>query len=130
MYFYNYFDLDTNYATIVEDALKQNNNVLTTSATLGKGIRILNQQPFETTFSFIISQNNNIQRIKSSIEKLCALAGEEINSPFGEYYAFPTASRLRLSVSSDSRISSFSTNQFTWWWFTVSVFTIAVAQLP
>ena len=57
----------------------------------GAGIRILRQDPWETTVSFIISQNNNIPRIKKIIAALCELAGEKIGD---EDYAFPTASAL------------------------------------
>ena len=57
----------------------------------GAGIRILRQDPWETTVSFIISQNNNIPRIKKIIAALCELAGEKIGD--GEY-AFPTAPAL------------------------------------
>ena len=39
------------------------------------GIHILNQDPWEVLCSFIISQNNNIPRIKSIIERLCRCYG-------------------------------------------------------
>ena len=98
-YFQNYFDVFTNYQLIVNSALSQNNKTLTLSATLGKGIRILRQNPTETLFSFLISQNNNIPRIKQSIEKLAEKVGQKRLSPFGEYYAFPTVTELAtLSV--------------------------------
>lgn len=57
----------------------------------GAGIRILRQNPWETTVSFIISQNNNIPRIKKIIAALCELCGEELGD--GEY-AFPTPEAL------------------------------------
>lgn len=47
----------------------------------GKGIRILTQEPVETVISFIISQNNNIPRIKQIIERLSAQLGEGIEIP-------------------------------------------------
>lgn len=55
-----------------------------------RGIRILRQDPWETLCSFIISQNNNIPRIRKIIEALCRQYGEEI--PGG--YAFPTPDAL------------------------------------
>ena len=58
---------------------------------MGKGIRILNQDYTETLFSFIISQNNNIARIKGIIEKLCLALGEKKQFKDIEYHAFPTA---------------------------------------
>ena len=52
-------------------------------------LRILHQPLFETIISFIISANNNIPRIKSIINKLCALFDD----------AFPTPEQLaELSV--------------------------------
>jgi N-glycosylase/DNA lyase len=35
------------------------------------GLRLLKQEPFETLISFIISANNNIPRIRGTLEKLC-----------------------------------------------------------
>lgn len=57
----------------------------------GKGIRILRQDPWETLCSFIISQNNNIPRIKKIIASLCALCGDELAEGI---YSFPTAQRV------------------------------------
>jgi N-glycosylase/DNA lyase len=68
--------------------------ILSVSANLGKGIRILNQDAVETLFSFIISQNNNIPRIKKSIEKLCQGLGEEKEFEGIKYYAFPTVEKM------------------------------------
>ena len=93
-YFYNYFDLNNDYYKIYESALNENVDVLTKSLETGKGIRILNQDKFETIISFIISQNNNIKRIKGIIEKLCIALGEKKLFNQKYYYAFPTVERL------------------------------------
>ncbi len=59
-----------------------------------RGLRLLNQNPEETLFSFLISQNNNIPRIHGSIERLCSLLGEE-RTFLGEiFHAFPTTAAL------------------------------------
>ena len=100
-YFYNYFDLGVDYSKIVNSALSYNISVLTKAVTLGKGIRILRQDSVETLYHFIISQNNNIPRIQSSIEKLSTLYGQKILSPFGEFYAFPTIETLNNLTISD-----------------------------
>ena len=55
-----------------------------------KGIRILRQDRWETLCSFIISQNNNIPRIKGIIGRLCEAFGERIDGG----YAFPSADRI------------------------------------
>ena len=45
-------------------------------------------------YSFIISQNNNIPRIKGIVGRICSALGEKKSSPFGEYYTFPSSSAL------------------------------------
>lgn len=99
---YSYFDLNREYEQIVE-TLSQN-NVLKEAATFGKGIRILKQEPWETLCSFIISQNNNIPRIKGIIGRLCENFGEKTQNGF---YTFPTAEKIStLSLEDLSVIRS------------------------
>lgn len=62
----------------------------------GKGIRILNQEKFETIISFIISANNGISRIRKSIEKISNLYGNYITEDKNRiYYSFPSPSVLK-----------------------------------
>ena len=84
----DYFDLNRNYNEII--AAISGNKVLNEAAKFGSGIRVLNQEPWETLCSFIISQNNNIKRIKGIIARLCENFGENK----GDYYAFPTAEKI------------------------------------
>ncbi len=93
-YFANFFDLDRDYFKIYESAKEEDVDILRLACEKGKGIRILNQDPVETTFSFIISQNNNIPRIKGIIEKLCKELGERKLFLGEEYFAFPTAENM------------------------------------
>ena len=93
-YFAEFFDVARDYSAIVKNAISRG-GVLAESAKSGKGIRILNQNKREMLFSFIVSQNNNIPRIKGIIERLCAGAGEKKNALGEEYYAFPTPERLK-----------------------------------
>ena len=86
----NYFDLETNYASIrhdIEDfaAGKPYEKTLIDAANFGKGIRILKQEPFEMLVSFIISQRKNIPAIRSSVERICQRFGRRV----GEVYLFP-----------------------------------------
>ena len=81
-----FFDLERDYAKIIESFRFDEH--LTVAAKSGDGIRILAQEPWETLCSFIISQNNNIPRIKKIIEALCTICGERIDE---NYYAFPSA---------------------------------------
>lgn len=99
-YFYRYFDLARDYAEIVDAALSFNVPLLTRSAQACKGLRILNQNREEMIYSFIVSQNNNIPRIKGIIEKICSASGERKNSAFGEYYAFPSSAALAKADAS------------------------------
>ena len=89
-----YFDLNRNYEEIKEKLSKIDNN-MKTSVEYGKGIRILNQDLWETIISFIISANNNIPRIKGIIEKLAKQYGNEIKYNKNKYYTFPTPKQLK-----------------------------------
>ena len=93
-YFDNFFDFNENYREIVDFALKSPFDVLKTAAEKGKGVRILRQNKEEMLFSFIISQNNHIPRIKKCIERMCEKLGEEKSFMGEKYYAFPTAEKI------------------------------------
>lgn len=93
-YFRNYFDLSRDYEKIYSAAIKEKTEILTSAANAGKGIRLLNQNLEETLFSFIVSQNNNIPRIKGIIEKLCTALGEKRTFLGEEYFSFPTAKAM------------------------------------
>lgn len=90
---YDYFDLGRDYGKMKE--IFSQDEILKEAVKFGSGIRILNQEPFEILISFIISANNAIPRIKSSIERLSKRYGKHIGEYNGkEYYAFPTAEAL------------------------------------
>lgn len=90
----HYFDLDKDYEKIC-DTLKQD-PLLAPTVDAYYGIRILNQDSWEALCSFVISQQNNIKRIKGIIARLCEKYGEETENGF---YTFPSAQRLsELSV--------------------------------
>ena len=93
-YFYHYFDLERDYQSVYNSALNENIEYLEKSAKAGKGIRILNQNKFECLVSFMISQNNNIKRIKTSINELCYNLGEKKSFLNEEYFAFPSIEKL------------------------------------
>ena len=92
-YFINFFDLERDYCAIVNSAIKEG-GIIAECAKAGKGIRILNQNKTETLFSFIVSQNNNIPRIKGIIERLCLGAGRKKEFAGEEYYTFPTVEEM------------------------------------
>lgn len=87
-FWHSYFDLDTDYAKLIERFSED--AFLKEACREKSGIRILRQQPFEVLISFIISQNNNIKRITGIIDRLCESFGEKRD--FG--YLFPTERQL------------------------------------
>lgn len=92
----NYFDLDTDYEVVRLgfDA----GEYLRRCAGFGAGIRILRQERWEALCSFIISQCNNIPRIKGIVERLCRAFGEPLELEGETLYSFPDASVIaRLS---------------------------------
>lgn len=94
-FFYDFFDLNTNYEQIIANLKKD--ELLNKAVDFGSGIRILNNDGYEMLISFIISANNNIGRIKKSIEYLCARFGTNM----GEYFAFPTLQQLKFATVQD-----------------------------
>ena len=97
-----YFDLDRNYEEI-KMQLSNIDKYLKTSVEYGKGIRILNQDLWETIISFIISANNNIPRIKGIIERISKKYGTEIEWNGEKYYTFPTPEQLGKATVEDLR---------------------------
>ena len=91
-----YFDLNTNYEKIKEK-LANIDEHLANSINYGNGIRILNQDLWETIISFEISANNNIPRIKGIIERICKKYGNEIRWNDKTYYTFPSIQELSKS---------------------------------
>lgn len=91
--FIRYFDLDFDYGQIVDMTGERfgRESLIYRAAAAGRGIHIMRQESWEALASFIISQNNNIPRIKGIIERLSRSLGEPIG---GGKYAFPTASAV------------------------------------
>ena len=89
-----YFDMGRDYEKIKQQ-LSKIDSYMKESIEYGKGIRILNQDLWETIISFIISANNNIPRIKGIIERLSKSYGKEIQWNGKKYYTFPTPEELK-----------------------------------
>ncbi|MDR1528060.1 MAG: hypothetical protein LBS22_00510 [Puniceicoccales bacterium] len=87
----DYFDLRRDYGMIKDLILMADDPFLRNAVAHGSGLRILYQDLWEVIVSFIISQRNNIPRIKSTIEKLCA--------PYA--YAFPSPHILAQYAEKD-----------------------------
>lgn len=95
----NYFDMSRDYDLLTQELSNIDSNLLEATK-FGKGFRVLKQDLFEMIISFIISANNNIKRIKSSVEKICTICKNEIGEFDGKiYYRFPTPSQIaELSI--------------------------------
>ena len=90
----DYFDIERNYNEIIKLIKTE---TLKTAAEHSSGIRILRQEPWEALCSFIISQNNNIPRIKGIIERLCENFGQQINGGF----SFPSPKTISVLTPED-----------------------------
>lgn len=91
-----YFDLDNDYGQY-RSAVSEQDRYLGAAITFGSGIRILRQNVWEMLISFIISQQNNIKRIRKCIETICERYGEKryiTDSGDAVYYTFPDAQAL------------------------------------
>lgn len=90
----SYFDLDGNYGQMIA-SVKETDTYLQAAVNYGSGIRILKQDLWEMIVSFIVSQQNNIKRIRKCIALLCERYGIRRETPQGQvYYAFPTPESL------------------------------------
>ncbi len=94
--FFHYFDFERDYKKI--DEILTEDERFKKASKYAAGIHILNQQPFETLCSFIISQNNNIPRIKGIIRRFCETAGKPLSD--GEY-SFPDADVVAQMTAED-----------------------------
>lgn len=90
-----YLDLDADYDAIREECLTLEPR-LREAAERCPGIHILRQEPWEALCSFVISQNNNIPRIRLIISRLCELCGIPAQScePDAAEYSFPPPEKV------------------------------------
>lgn len=91
-----YFDLNRNYAKICETL--KGDKLLSGAVDQYYGIRILNQDSWEALCSFVISQQNNIKRIKQIVSRLCESYGNDLGNG---YFTFPTAEELACHSADD-----------------------------
>lgn len=99
---WDYFDLDRDYEQIRKKLSPD--EILRPALDYGKGIRILNQDPFETIITFIISANNQIPRIQKAVEKIAKMYGSPFKNYDGKtYYTFPDAKTLSRAKAEDLR---------------------------
>ncbi|MBQ4111109.1 MAG: DNA-3-methyladenine glycosylase 2 family protein [Clostridia bacterium] len=94
-----FLDFERNYKIIkeklsVDETMKK-------AIEFGGGIRILRQEFSECVISFIISQQNNIPKIKKAVEGFCRLFGEKISYMGNDYYTFPRIETIKNITVSD-----------------------------
>lgn len=102
-YWKKYFDLETDYRVFLEK-IDPEDHYLRRAAERGKGIRILRQDFFEMIVTFLISQQNNIRRVRRCIENLCSRYGKSCRTPEGAvYFGFPEPGALAAASAEELR---------------------------
>lgn len=98
-----YFDLKTNYQ-IYLNQVDPADTYLQEAANLSSGMHILKQDLWEIIISFLISQQNNITRIRRCIQNICEKYGEKLTSKNNiTYYSFPTPTSLSKATEDELR---------------------------
>lgn len=95
----DFLDLKRDYGEI-KDFLSKD-EIMKKAIDYGFGIRILKQEFFECLISFIISQQNNIPRIKKAVEGFAKLFGEEKEYMGEKYYTFPEPYEIKNITEKD-----------------------------
>lgn len=103
LFWEEYFDLNTNYKTYL-DQIDPADTYLVEAAKLANGMHILRQDLWEIIISFLISQQNNITRIRRCVQNICQQYGEKLTTENGTiYYSFPTAAALSQATEEELR---------------------------
>ncbi len=89
----HYFDLDRDYSKWF-DSIDPQDDYLVRAGQVGRGLRVVNQDPWETLVSFIISQRRSVPSITGCVAKLCEKFGEPIGDELDEVYSFPRPEKL------------------------------------
>lgn len=90
----DYFDLKQDYGEYISRIDKED-VYLNAAVKLAGGVRILRQDIWEMIVSFLISQQNNIVRIRRCIENICEAYGNPVKNGRGEmYFTFPEPEAL------------------------------------
>lgn len=92
----SYFDLTTDYGAF-KAQIESKDLYMQNACAYGRGIRILRQELWEMVITFIISQQNNIPRIKKCVESLCRAYGEK-RQISGMKHIIRSPNRRRLQV--------------------------------
>ncbi len=96
-FLYEYFDLGYDYGKAM-DEIRQKDDILRNAVDSVGMLRMLKQDHFIATISFILSQNNNIKRIKGLYDRIAMRWGHEVEPG---YYSFPDRNELSVATEED-----------------------------
>ena len=106
-YWQNYLNYGERYGSIIQKGREATladgtpDDFLREATREAAGVQIITQELWETLVSFMISQNNNIPRIKKLIGALCRKYGESKELDGYVYRTFPTPEQLAGQDLSD-----------------------------
>jgi len=89
-----YLDLNRNYELINKELIEIDPS-LKEVIKCSRGFKIINQYPFETMISYIISANNSVRNIQKSVNLISEKYGKKIEYNNNTYYLFPTINELK-----------------------------------
>ena len=99
----SYFQLDVSMNSLFSEWCQADSS-LQPAANAKQGMRVLRQDPWECTISFICSQNNNIKRITKMLESLRTRFGQLITHKYErDWFTFPTLAQLSQATLADLR---------------------------
>lgn len=97
-----YFDLDRSYSDIRRDCSGKI-MFIDSAVQFGKGLRVLNQDPWEMLITFIISQRKSMPAIATAVENICQMFGTDLGDGI---HAFPTPVQLASATETQLREAS------------------------
>lgn len=98
----NYFDLDNDYENINKYLLEKD-SLLKDAIMFSCGLMMIRQDPFETLIEYIISANNGVPNITSSLNNIAKRYGKKVLFNKKEYYLFPSYKDLKDVTKEDFR---------------------------
>ena len=98
-YFYNYFDLNTDYEKIKREIIKKDADF---EKYIVEDLNILKQDPYQTIISFIVSANNNIKRITKILNNISLKYGTFLKEH--NCYSFPSLEQLTYATVEDFKL--------------------------
>ena len=96
-----YFDLDRDYESVYEKI--QAIPAARDAVQACRGIRVLNQPPWEALVAFILSANNNVARIRSLVRSVCSVYGTMERFEGATLYGFPAPAILASADENEMR---------------------------